>query len=94
VGLARQAHHEHKTTASPVPFSSSHTYLLAIAELKLSVDHSGSAALHSADRSWINSPSGALAGQFLLVFTSVVHFSLILFACEWVEEEIELSWCT
>jgi hypothetical protein len=32
-----------------------------------------------------------LAGQFLLVFTSVVHFSLILFACEWIEEEFELS---
>jgi hypothetical protein len=43
-----------------------HTYLLAIVELKLSTDHFGFAALHSADESKIESPSGASAGQFLL----------------------------
>jgi hypothetical protein len=48
------------------PREEPHTYLLAITELKLSVDYSGSAALYSADRSRIESPSGASAGQFLL----------------------------
>jgi hypothetical protein len=53
------------------PFLEGHTYLLAIAWLKDQVNHPGSAALHSADRSWIESPSGASAGQFLLVFFAV-----------------------
>jgi hypothetical protein len=55
-----------------------YTYLLAITELKLSVDHLGSAALHSADRSWIESPSGASAGQFLLDYIAqCATFSLM-----------------
>jgi hypothetical protein len=74
---------------------SGHTYLLAITQLKDWVDHSGSAALHSADRSWIESPSGASAGQFLLVYIAVFMLCFFIDAVResgWVEEEVVSRW--
>lgn len=91
--LARQAPSVDKYPHPPVPKASSHTYLLASAQVKFWVGYSGSAALHSADRSWIESPSGASAGQFLLAFLTrrVWTFSLMLSRyCGWVEEEVSI----
>jgi hypothetical protein len=68
-------------------FSLLHTYLLAITELKLSVDHFGFAALHSADKSKIESPSGASAGQFLLDCIFCIFFVDLRAYGQSVEEE-------
>lgn len=56
----------------------SHTYLLAITQLKQWVDLAVRSPLHSGVQDCYESPSGASAGQFLLVCLFMSAFSLIL----------------
>lgn len=55
--------------------------------LKNMVDHPGFPALHSAEESWVESPSGASAGQFLLDALICAIFSLMSILTDGFEEE-------